>query len=67
MADTRPSPGSTTRILGLGLAGAGAIGVGIGIVFGLKAGSLNSDAKANCNGDQSKCNSTGLGQVDDAK
>ncbi|MDB4933140.1 MAG: hypothetical protein JWP87_112 [Labilithrix sp.] len=61
------SPGSTTRIVGLVLVGAGVVGVGLGAVFGLKAGSLNDDAKANCNADQSRCNTAGLGQVDDAK
>lgn len=67
-ADSGTSPpGRTARILGLGLAGAGVVAIGVGAVFGLRASSSNDDAKANCNADQSRCNSAGLAQVDDAR
>jgi hypothetical protein len=42
------SPGSTQRVIGVVAAGVGVVGVVVGSVFGLKAASNWSDAKAHC-------------------
>lgn len=61
------SPGSTQRTLGLAILGVGVVGAALGTVFGLNATSKHTDAKANCNADQSACNSAGAGQMKDAR
>jgi hypothetical protein len=61
------SPSSTQRTLGLAAVGVGVVGAALGTVFGLNATSKHSDAKANCNADQSACNSAGAGQMKDAR
>lgn len=66
-AEAERSNGSTQRTLGLAVAGAGVVGVAIGGIFGLKAKSKNDDAKAFCNGDESRCSAQGISAVDDAK
>ena len=66
-AEPERSNGSTQRVLGLGLVGAGVVGVAIGGLFGLNAKSKNDDAKAFCNGDESRCSAPGVAAVNDAK
>ena len=66
-ATDEPSTGSTQRTVGLAVLGVGVVGAALGTVFGLNATSKHSDAKANCNADQSACNSTGAGQMKDAR
>ena len=63
--DEAKSSGSTQRALALVAAAAGVAGIAAGTVFGLKAASNWSDAKAQCqNGDLQNCpeNSVKLGQ-----
>ena len=66
-ATDEPSPGSTQRTVGLAVLGVGVVGAALGTVFGLNATSKHADAKANCNADQSACNSAGVGQMKDAR
>jgi hypothetical protein len=56
-----PQRASSTRVvIGLGLAGAGVIATGIGAVFGVEAGSKNSDSYANGDCVGAVCNQTGF-------
>jgi hypothetical protein len=59
---------SSQRVTALVIGGLGVAGVIVGSVFGIEAGSKNSDSKGNCRTtDPNLCNSTGVSQRDDAR
>jgi hypothetical protein len=65
--DTGTSEKSSLAYVGLGVGALGVAGIVVGTVFGLKASSKWSDAKAQCNPFPTNCGTTGAGLGDDAQ
>jgi hypothetical protein len=65
VSPSRPSDGSTQRILGLVVGGVGIVGIGVGSAFGLIAKSKNDSTSGHCNG--SVCDAPTISTLSDAK
>ncbi len=60
--------GSSQRIAGIAVAGAGLVAVGVATVLTVKARTKYNDAlKADCNGDRTMCDDTGLSETASAR